>query len=115
MRITRAALITATEAVRLVEQGAYLVDIRGERSREEDGRVPSAVVVDRRQLDRRFGRDSPDLVPEAADPSRQVIVFCSSERGSGPIAERLARLGYPFVAHIEGGFAAWQDATLPTT
>jgi rhodanese-related sulfurtransferase len=111
----RATLLTAAEAADLVDRDeAYLIDIRGAAAREEHGVVPAAVVVDRTQLDRTFGQDSDERIPVAADPDKRVIVFCSSERGSGPIAERIARLGYPHVSHIEGGFAAWKSADLPT-
>jgi rhodanese-related sulfurtransferase len=111
----RATLLTAAEAADLVERDeAYLVDIRGEATRTEHGVVPTAVVVDRTQLDRTFGQESAERIEAAADPAKRVIVFCSSERGSGPVAERIARLGYPNVSHIEGGFTAWKSADLPT-
>ncbi|SDH40984.1 rhodanese-like domain-containing protein [Pseudonocardia oroxyli] len=111
----RATLLSPAEAAELVARDeAYLIDIRGAAAREEHGVVPAATVVDRNRLDRTFGRDSAERLDVAADPAKRVIVFCSSERGSGPVAERIARLGYPNVSHIEGGFAGWRAAELPT-
>ncbi|GAA1852463.1 rhodanese-like domain-containing protein [Pseudonocardia ailaonensis] len=111
----RATLLSPAEAAALVDRGeAYLIDIRGDASRDEHGSVPDATVVDRTKLDRTFGHESAERLPVTSDPEMRVIVFCTSERGSGPIAERIARLGYPNVSHIDGGFTAWKSAALPT-
>lgn len=107
-------LLTPEEAAARVADGALLLDVRREATRRDVGTVAAAVPIDREQLDRDFGAGSPDRLPESADPARPVVLFCSSERGSGPIAEKLIELGFTDVSHVLGGFTAWKEQGLPT-
>ena len=42
------------------------------------------------------------------DPARRTILFCASGGRSALAADALQTLGYTRVAHLEGGFKAWQ-------
>ncbi len=40
----------------------------------------------------------------------RIVVYCRSGRMSAVAVERLLRLGYTRVWHLEGGFVAWRQA-----
>ncbi|WP_433619304.1 rhodanese-like domain-containing protein [Dactylosporangium sp. CA-139114] len=93
------------EAHRRVEGGAVLVDVRSAPRRDSDGTIPGARVLDRTRVAAEIGIDGPDT---------PIVVICGSVNGSQPVAEELIGLGYTDVVHVEGGFAAWAEAGLPT-
>jgi len=102
------SLITATEAAQRVAGGALLIDVRSEPSRIRFGTVPGAEAVAKDAVQERFSSQ----VRDEAD--REIVVFCGSEAGSGPVVGQLRDLGYTTVTHIAGGFAHWQADGLPT-
>ncbi|GLK99300.1 hypothetical protein GCM10017581_010410 [Dactylosporangium matsuzakiense] len=103
-----APLVSAAEAGRRVEAGAVLIDVRSAPRRAADGTVPGALIVDRNHLSAEFGPDSPHR-------GRPVVVVCGSVNGSGPVAAALLGRGFGDVVHVDGGFAAWAEAGLPTS
>ncbi|GAA3720441.1 hypothetical protein GCM10022224_103110 [Nonomuraea antimicrobica] len=105
----RDALIAPAQAAEKLRSGALFVDVRRPEARVEHGVLPSAVAVEKIDVASRFARSSADLLPDAADLDRDIVVFCSTERGSGPVVERLAELGYTRVSHIDGGYSAWKE------
>ena len=96
--------IAPAEAVRLVEQGATLVDIRepGEVARLA---IPGAVNLPLSRLD----------APEPVLPrGRKVLFICASGGRTGMHAARLeARAKGCQPAIVAGGIAAWRGAGLP--
>jgi rhodanese-related sulfurtransferase len=106
-----APLLTAGEAIeRAKTEGVVVIDVRGEEGRMRDGELPGAVPVDRTTVDAEFSPASA-MRSGLISIDTPVIVVCGSVRGSGPVAAQLIELGYTDVAHVDGGFAAWQEAS----
>jgi rhodanese-related sulfurtransferase len=71
-------------------------------------RLPGAVNIPPREVDRLAERWIPDLDTE-------VVVYCAN-RGcdsSVDVAQRLAELGYTNVRHFAGGKVEWRESGLP--
>jgi rhodanese-related sulfurtransferase len=85
------------------------VDVRDVRELWRDGTIPNAGHVPRGMLE--FWAD-----PESAyhreflTPSKRVVTFCSASARATLAAGRLEELGYPDVAHLDGGLEAWAGA-----
>lgn len=108
------ALITAADAAGRVAAGALLIDVRSAAGRAAHGTIPGAVIVVKDEIARHFDPRSPDGLPGATSREAPLVVICGSVVGSGPAAAELVALGYRHVAHVDGGFPAWQAAGLPT-
>jgi rhodanese-related sulfurtransferase len=108
-RLTRLDVQAAAQAV---EDGALLVDIRPQWQRALAGEIPGALVVDRNHLEWRLHPDSDSRVPSAAE-GQQWIVICQEGFTSSLAADALNSIGVP-ATDVEGGFAAWTAAGLPT-
>jgi rhodanese-related sulfurtransferase len=106
-----APLLSADEAIeRAKGAGVVVIDVRGEEGRQRDGELPGAVPVDRTTVESSFSPASA-IRSDLISIDTPVIVVCGSVRGSGPVAAQLIELGYTDVAHVDGGFAAWQEAS----
>ena len=91
--------------------GEGFLDVREPLERE--GYIEGAVQVPRGVLE--FQADPASPRHDAAlDPDRRVIVFCRSGARATLAGATLVRLGFTEVACLDGGFAAWKDAGLPT-
>ncbi|MHA3021715.1 rhodanese-like domain-containing protein [Mycobacterium sp. BMJ-28] len=101
------ATVSAQRAQQLVDQGALLLDVRRTETRQTAGTVPGALTVEKTDVDTLFAPGS-DL--HARAQGRAVVVFCTSEGGSGPIVDKLLAWGYPAVFQISGGYPAWKAA-----
>jgi len=91
---------------------ALLVDLRDEPERREHGTIPGAVHVPRGMLEFRADPSSP-YHQEGLRPERRVILHCASGGRSALAAKTLKEMGYSRVAHLEGGFKAWQESGRP--
>lgn len=111
---TAPELVTPDEGAERVHNGALLIDVRSQATRERVGALSGAVVVDRERLPELFGDDSPDRLAQLASDDQEIVVVCGSVDGSRPVAEWLGANGFAHVAHVDGGFPAWKDAGLPT-
>jgi rhodanese-related sulfurtransferase len=102
--------ISVPEAVELLEDPAVLfVDIRDVRELWQQGTIPGAFHAPRGMLEFWVDRDSPYHKPELTDCER-LVLFCQSSWRSALAARALQEMGVPGVAHIDGGFKAWQAA-----
>jgi rhodanese-related sulfurtransferase len=90
------------EAQRLVEEGAFLLDVR-EQSEWREGRAPRATHIPLGSLSQRLGE-----LPK----SRTIVAVCRSGRRSSSAASQLRSSGYT-VLNLSGGMQAWQAAGLP--
>jgi rhodanese-related sulfurtransferase len=93
--------------------GALLVDIRPAAQRTVEGNVPGAVVIERNVLEWRLDPASDARLPVASHDLR-VLVLCSEGYTSSLAAASLLDLGISRATDVEGGFAAWRAAGLPT-
>lgn len=106
--------LTPAEAEAEVASGAVLVDIRPAAQRAAKGEVPGALVVERNVLEWRFDVTSGAALP-VADPDLRVVVLCQEGYTSSLAAAALRDVGVHRATDVDGGFAAWRAAGLPTT
>ena len=109
---TRLNRLTPRQALRAVDAGAALVDIRPAAQRGAEGEIPGALIVERNVLEWRFDPASAARLPQAGY-DLQVIVFCSEGYTSSLAAVALQDLGVRRATDLEGGFLAWRAAGLP--
>jgi len=94
-----------TEAVRLMNQGAVLVDVRSQAE------FDSGHILDARHVPQ-------DEVAQAADTLKRfkekvVVVCCESGMRSGAAARVLQAQGFTKVVNLRGGLQAWRTENLP--
>lgn len=97
--------IEPTEAERLAESGAVLVDVR-EAEEIAQGSPKGALHLGRGYLELKIG----DEVPDA---SRTVLCMCGGGSRSLFAADGLRRMGYADVRSVAGGFNRWKNEGLP--
>lgn len=93
------------DAVRLMNQGALLVDVR---SREE---FEGGHVLDARHLPQEEIAGAGESLKKYRD--KPVIVCCESGMRSGAAARVLKAQGFAKVVNLRGGLAAWRTENLP--
>lgn len=103
--------LTPDDVERELAAGAVVVDLR-ESEEMAGGRIPGAVHVPRGMLEFRADPTSP-YHDAALDPSARVILHCAAGGRSALAAATLQDMGYENVAHLDGGFGAWQGAGKP--
>jgi phage shock protein E len=89
--------IDSSEARRLVEAGARLVDVRTPQEFAA-GHIPGAVNMPVQDLERRMG--------ELVGKDRPIVLYCRSGARSSQAAQLLARAGYTAV-HDLGSMGRW--------
>lgn len=109
----RLVRLSPAEALEAQRQGAILIDTRPQASREAEGELPGAVVVERTVLEWRLDPASPDRLPFAAY-DLHVVVVCNEGYSSSLAAASLQDLGLSRATDLDGGFRAWKAAGLPT-
>ena len=90
---------------------AVLVDVR-DAPELAGGTIPGAVHASRGMLEFYADPASPYHKAEF-DPTKRVILHCASGGRSALAVHALRELGYANVAHLDGGFKAWQAAGKP--
>jgi rhodanese-related sulfurtransferase len=93
--------IDPAEALRLVDAGAFLLDVR-EDDEWEAGHAPQAVHVAMAQVPDRVGELPTDTT---------VVCVCRVGGRSGAVAEALLGAGYD-VRNLDGGMLAWEQEGL---
>jgi rhodanese-related sulfurtransferase len=100
-----ASAVAPNEAIRLINSGAVLVDLRSS-NQFKDGHIAGARNVPGDQL--------------AADPKalekfsgKTVVLYCDSGATTGAAQRTLARAGRTDVVGLRGGLAAWKQENLP--
>jgi len=82
-----------------------ILDVRTE-SEFKDGHIPGAVNVDVNAHD--FLKKM-----EAMDKSKTYLVHCAAGRRSVTACEKLAKLNFPKLFNLEGGYRAWAKEAVP--
>ena len=93
------------EALRRLQAGALLVDVRADHERAL-GMASGALGVVRDRLEAAPG----DFLPDA---DAEVLLICQSGRRSQLAAQALHAQGYRSLASVAGGTSAWESARLP--
>ena len=95
-------------AAELTAGRVTLVDIR-EPAERQAGMIPGSIHAPRGMIEFYADPTSPYHRPEL-NPQDRVILHCASGGRSALAADSLKQMGYTKVAHLEGGFKAWQAA-----
>lgn len=99
-------------AAEVAAGNALLVDVRDAPERSANGAIPGAIHASRGMLEFYADPSSPYHKAEF-DPRKRVILHCASGGRSALAAQTLKAMGYANVAHLDGGFKAWQAAGKP--
>ena len=98
------AEISVDEAYQLVEDGAFLLDVRTPEE-WDDFHAPQATLIPLDELASRV-----DEVPT----DRDVVVICRSGNRSQVGRDTLLEAGHPSATSVNGGMNAWEAAGYPT-
>lgn len=97
--------IDVAKSKQLLEEGPIvLIDTR-EESEYAQGHIEQALLIPRGMLEFKVGN-----MPELADQSKTVLIYCRSGNRSALAAQTLQQLGYTHVLSMAGGFEAWKKS-----
>lgn len=102
-------LPAAAMAQALQAPDVLLVDLREPAERAQNGTIPGALAAPRGMLEFYADPAMPYHKPEF-QRSRRILLYCASGGRSALAGASLRRLGYDRVAHLDGGFKAWQES-----
>jgi rhodanese-related sulfurtransferase len=92
--------VAASDARARVEAGARLIDVRSEAGRASAGTLVGATAV---------AKDAVAEFAATVDKDAEIVVFCGTTAGSGPVVDWLDEQGFTNVVHVEGGFEALKE------
>jgi rhodanese-related sulfurtransferase len=104
-RIQAFAALSAMQAVRLINQGALVIDLRGKESFDA-GHIGDARNVPVAEL-----QSQADSLKKWRDKS--VITYCDNGTSGASGARALMKLGFTKVFNLQGGLNAWVKDNLP--
>ena len=91
------------------DESVLFVDLRDVRELQQQGTIPGAFHAPRGMLEFWVDPDSPYYKSVFGEHER-LVLFCQSSWRSALAARSLEEMGVPGVAHLAGGFKAWQAA-----
>lgn len=102
--------VSVEELAAEIEEGrSIIVDIRDIREVWIEGSIPDAKHAPRGMIE--FWADpETNYYKEFFDSETRYVLYCNEAGRSALAAKRLQEMGYSDVAHLEGGFTAWQEA-----
>jgi rhodanese-related sulfurtransferase len=106
-RLSGFAALSSMQAVRLMNQGALVLDLRAKESFDA-GHIGEARNIPSAELEA-----SADSLKKWRD--RAVITYCDSGVSGAGAARTLTKLGFTKVFNLEGGLNAWLKDNLPLT
>jgi rhodanese-related sulfurtransferase len=89
-----------------------IVDLRDIRELQRSGKIPGAFSCPRGMLEFWIDPDSP-YHKDVFNQDKKYVFYCASAWRSALSAKLAQEMGLKPVAHIEGGFGAWQKAGGP--
>jgi len=98
----------------LIERGAHVIDIRTAATREPEGHLPGATVIDRLVLEWRLDPSSAHRMDGGPEHDDTIVVVCNEGYYSSLAARDLRDLGFENATDLIGGFRAYSGAGLPT-
>ena len=103
---TSSKMIGVQQATMLLNrEDAIVVDIRAKADYKK-GHIRGSVNIPTNQLD-----DGAKGLPD--DKSKPVILVCASGVTTGPVSQKLHKLGYDNLHRLQGGIGAWNSENLP--
>jgi len=106
-RVQSFAALSSMQAVRLMNQGALIIDLRAKEAFDA-GHIGDARNVPAAQLEAQS-----ETLKKWRD--RAVITYCDSGVSGAGAARTLAKLGFTKVFNLDGGLNAWVKDNLPLT
>jgi rhodanese-related sulfurtransferase len=107
LRIQAFAAVDPNQAVRLMNQGALVLDVR-EPASYQAGHIADARNVSVKNL----AEQAESLKKYREKP---VIAYCDTGMSGATAARELAKLGFAKVVNLHGGLEAWRKENLPVT
>ncbi|MFT6696902.1 MAG: rhodanese-related sulfurtransferase [Paracoccaceae bacterium] len=105
--------ISVADAVALIESPDHvIVDLHDIRELQRTGKIPGAFSCPRGMLEFWIDPASP-YHKEIFNQDKTYVFYCASAWRSALSARVAQEMGLKPVAHIEGGFGAWQKAGTP--
>ena len=104
-RAHAAAAVSPAEAVRLMNDGAVLVDVRSV-NQFKDGHIAGAKNVPGDQI-----AADPKAIQKFAD--KTVVLYCDTGMTTAAAQRTLTQAGAKNVFSLRGGLAAWKQENLP--
>ncbi len=90
-----------------------VLDVRDVRERWIEGAIPGDEHAPRGMVE--FWADpETEYYHDFFRPGQRYVCYCNEGGRSAMVAQRLRQMGYPDVAHLAGGFTAWQAAAMET-
>ena len=90
-----------------------VLDVRDVRERWIEGAIPDDQHAPRGMVE--FWADpETEYYKDFFHPDTRYVCYCNEAGRSALVARRLTEMGYDDVAHLTGGFTAWQDAEKET-
>ena len=105
--------IPVDQAIALADDPSVVFVTVREGSKREKGTVRGSVHASRSFLEFHADSAGPMHMPELAS-GKKLVLFCGSGGRSALRAKTLKDMGFENVAHVAGGFGAWQKAGGPT-
>ena len=93
--------------------GAHVIDVRSAITRDVEGHIPGAVVVERLVLEWRLDPASPHRMEGGPKHTDLVVVVCNEGYHSSLAARDLRQLGFGRATDLVGGFRAWKARGFP--
>ncbi|MER2996868.1 rhodanese-like domain-containing protein [Pontibacter populi] len=93
---------------------ATLIDIRESEELSQNGKIEDAVHAPRGMIEFYADPSLPYHKPEF-DKNKRLILHCAGGGRSALATTTLKKMGYNNVAHMDGGFKAWNEAGYPVT
>jgi rhodanese-related sulfurtransferase len=90
------------------EGDLVVLDVRDIREAWIEGGIPSAKHAPRGMIEW-WADPSTEYYKPFFHPSNRYVVYCNEAGRSALVARVLGEMGYDDVAHLEGGFTAWQE------
>jgi rhodanese-related sulfurtransferase len=106
-RVQAFAALSATQAVRLMNQGALVIDLRSKDL------FDAGHIVDARNVPAAEIESQADALKKWRDKS--VITYCDTGANGAGAARTLTKLGFTKVFNLHGGLNAWVKDNLPLT
>jgi len=106
-RLHAFAALSAQQAVRLMNQGALVIDLRS-KDLYDAGHIGDARNVPVRELE-----SQADSLKKWRD--KNVITYCDTGVDGASAARTLMKLGFTKVSNLQGGLSAWMKENLPVS
>jgi rhodanese-related sulfurtransferase len=106
-RVQAFAALSATQAVRLMNQGALVIDLRSKELYD------AGHIVDARNVPVGEIESQADTLKKWREKS--VITYCDSGAAGAGAARTLMKLGFTKVFNLQGGLNGWVKDNLPLT